>query len=81
MLIFYFLFFFFFFFFAFILGLHLWHMEVSQLGVELELQVLANTTDTATGDPSHICDLHHSSQQRQILNSLSEARDQTCYGC
>ena len=28
-------------------------------------------------DPSHICDLHHSSQQRQILNPLSEARDQT----
>ena len=25
----------------------------------------------------HICDLNHSSQQRQILNPLSEARDQT----
>ena len=30
-----------------------------------------------TQDPSHVCNLHHSSQQRQILNSLSEARDQT----
>ena len=26
-------------------------------------------------DPNHICDLYHSSQQRQILNTLSEARD------
>ena len=29
-------------------------------------------------DPSHICDLHHSSQQGQILNPLSEAKDRTC---
>ena len=28
-------------------------------------------------DPSHVCNLHHSSQQRQILNPLREARDQT----
>ena len=28
-------------------------------------------------DPSLVCDLHHSSQQRQILNALSEARDRT----
>uniref|UniRef100_A0A8D1VUY0 Myosin light chain 1/3, skeletal muscle isoform n=1 Tax=Sus scrofa TaxID=9823 RepID=A0A8D1VUY0_PIG len=28
-------------------------------------------------DPSHICNLHHSSGQCQILNPLSEARDQT----
>ena len=27
--------------------------------------------------PSHIWDLHHSSQQHQILNPLSVARDQT----
>ena len=33
-------------------------------------------TATATWDPSRVCDLHHSSWQRQILNSLSEARDQ-----
>ena len=31
----------------------------------------------AMRDPSHICHLHHSSQQRQILHPLSEARDQT----
>ena len=29
-------------------------------------------------DPSRICDLHHSSRQSQILNPLSEARDQIC---
>ena len=28
-------------------------------------------------DLSHICDLHHSSEQCQILNLLSEAKDQT----
>ena len=28
-------------------------------------------------DPSHVCDLHHSSQQCLILNLLSEARDRT----
>ena len=32
---------------------------------------------TATLDPSHICDLHHSSEQHQILNPLSKVRDQT----
>ena len=33
---------------------------------------------TATLDPSHVCNLHHSSRQRWILNPLSEARDRTC---
>ena len=39
--------------------------------------MLAYTTATAKQDPSHVCDLHHSSRQPWILNSLSEARDQT----
>ena len=64
--------------FAFFLGLHSRHMEVPSLGVELELQLPAYTTATATRDPSHICDLHHSSQQCQILSPQSEARDWTC---
>ena len=59
------------------LGLHLWLMEVPCLGVELELQLRAYTTATATRDPSHICDPHQSSWQRRILNPLGEARDQT----
>ena len=32
---------------------------------------------TATQDPSHICDVHHSSQQHRIFNPLNEARDGT----
>ena len=54
---------------------NLWHMEVPRLGVESKLELLAYTTATATQDLSHICDLHHSSQQRRILNPLSKARD------
>ena len=53
-------------------------MEIPRLGVELEVQLLAYTKATATPDPSHICDLHPSSWQRQILNPLSEARDRIC---
>jgi len=54
-----------------------WHMEVPRLGLSSELQLPAYARATATWDPSCICDLHHSSQQRQIPNPLSEARDQT----
>ena len=43
-----------------LLGRHLWHMEVPRPGVKSELQLSAYTT--ATQDPSHICELHHSSQ-------------------
>ena len=38
---------------------HPWHREVPRLGVQLELQLPAYTTATATGDPSHICNLHN----------------------
>ena len=51
-----------------VLGLYPWHMEVPRLGVESKLQLPAYTTATAMWDPSHICDLQHSSRQRQILN-------------
>ena len=55
-------------------------MEDPGLGVKSGLQLPATVTATATAtpDPSHVCNLHHSSWQRQILNPLSEARDQTC---
>ena len=46
-------------------------MEVSMLGVELELIAMARL------DLSLICNLHLSSGQCQILNTLSKARDQT----
>ena len=57
------------------LGPHLRHMEVPRLGVESKLQLLAYIRATATQDLSCICDPHHSSQQCQILDPLSEARD------
>ena len=56
------------------LGLYPSYMEVPRLGVQWELQLPA----TATQDPSHVCDLQHSSQQHWIINPLSEARDRTC---
>ena len=58
-------------------GLHPRHMEVSRLGVEWDLQLPAYATATTILDLSCVCDWHHSSQQCQILNTLSEARDWT----
>ena len=52
-------------------------MEVPRLGVQSELQLPVTATATATWDLSRICDLHQSSQQRQIFNPLSEATDRT----
>ena len=52
-------------------------MEVPRKGVKSEVQPPAYTRATATQNLSHVCDLHHSSQQRRILNPLSKARDQT----
>ena len=53
-------------------------MEAPKLRVELELQLPAYTEATATPDPSHSCDLYHSSWQHQILNTLKKARVRTC---
>ena len=50
-------------------------MQVSGLGMELVLQLLAYST--ARPNPSNICDLHHGSWQCQILNPLRETRDRT----
>ena len=54
-------------------------MEIPRLGVELELQLPAYTTATATTmqDPSCVCDLHHGSRQCWILNPQGTARDRT----
>ena len=73
----FFIFYLFYFIFCF-LGLHLWHMEIARLGVQLELQLLAYARAMATSDSSHVCNLHHSSWQSQILNTLRKARDWTC---
>ena len=61
-------------FFFFFLEPYPWHMEVPRLGV----QPPAYTTGTVMWDPSCVCDLHHSTGQRQILNPLSKARGWTC---
>ena len=52
-------------------------MEVPRLGVESELQLPAYDTASATPNLSRVCDLHHSSQQCQIINPLNEARNGT----
>ena len=57
------------------LGPHLQHIEVPRQGVQLELLLLAYARATAMPYPSHVCDIHHSSWQCQILNPLSKARD------
>ena len=59
------------------LGLHLRHVEVPRLEVELELQLPAYTTATATRDWNCVLNLHHSSWQCRILTPLSKARDGT----
>ena len=64
-------------FFFFFLGPSLGHVEVPRLRVKSKLQLPAYTTATAVPDLSHICNRRHSSWQRQILNPLSEAGDQT----
>ena len=63
-------------FFFFLSGLHPSYMEVSNLGVESELQPLA-TPQPQRADVSHVCNLHHSSQATPDLNQVSEARDWT----
>ena len=55
---------------------HLQYMEVPRLGVESELQLRAYTTAIGMWGLSQVFELYHSSWQRQILNPLSEARDQ-----
>ena len=51
--------------------------EIPRLGVQSESELPAYPTATAMQDPSRVCDPHNSSRQCQILNPLSEARDQT----
>ena len=60
------------------LGPHPQHKEVPRPGVKSELQLPFYATATAVRNPSCACDLHHSSQQGQILDTLSKARAKTC---
>ena len=52
-------------------------MESPRLGAESELQLPAYTIAIAIWDLSHICDLHHSSRQYQVLNPLRKGTDGT----
>ena len=70
------LFYFILFYFILFLEPHRRHMEIPRLGVKSELELPAYTTATAMWGRSHVC--YHSSQQCQIPNPLSHARDQTC---
>ena len=48
------------------------------VGVESELQLVSNASDTATLYPGHICDSHQRLLATAgVLNPLSEARGQT----
>ena len=58
----------------FLLGPYPRHMEVSRLRVKSEPSLPAYATAT-TPDLRHVCNLHHSSRQRQILHPLSKARN------
>ena len=54
------------------LGLHLQHMEVPRLGIDLELELQAYIRATAMRDPIHVWELHWQLGQHGILNPLSE---------
>ena len=60
----------------FFLWPHLQHREGPRLRIELKLQLLAYSTVKAPPDPRRTCDLHRSLWQCQMLNPLTEARDQ-----
>ena len=61
------------FFCLFVLERHLQHIGVPRLG-HIGAATVGLPAATAMWDPSHICDLHHSLRQHQILNPLSGAR-------
>ena len=60
---------------------HLQHMEIPRLGAKSELQLQAYATATATQDPSHVCNLHHSSKQHQILTHWARTRIKPASSC
>ena len=59
----------------FLKGPHHGMWKFSGWGVESDLQLPVYPTATAMWDLSRICHLHHSLRQRQIPDTLSEARD------
>ena len=55
-----------------------WGYGGSQVRGWIRATTVTYTTATATPNPSHFSDLHHSSEQCWIYNPLGEARDPTC---
>ena len=56
-----------------------WAALVAYGGSQARCQIgaVAYARATATQDPSRVCDLHHSSRQRRIINPLSKGGDRT----
>ena len=63
--------------FFFFSWLHLWHYRSSQARGRIGAAAAGLHNSHSKWDLSHVCDLHHSSRQRWILNPLREARDWT----
>ena len=63
--------------FFFLITAALWHVKVPRIWVKWEMQLRPPPNHSNT-NPSLLCDLHRSLWQCQLLNPLSQARDQTC---
>ena len=63
--------------FLYILFIFLFRAALAAYGVSQARGPIRAVAAAARQDPSCICDLHHSSRPRWILNPLIEARDQT----
>ena len=59
--------------FFFFLCLFVFSRAASEVCGGSQARSLTRATATATWDPSHVCELHHSSRQHRILNPLSRA--------
>ena len=62
--------------FCFVLFFFLWPTPMAYGSSQARGQIRAMAA--TMWDPSHVCNLHHSSWQCQILNPLSETRNWTC---
>ena len=61
----------------FSLGLHLWHMEVSRLGVKSELQLACLHNSHSNVGSELLSVTYTTAQQRWLFNPVREARDWT----
>ena len=54
-----------------------WAAPAAYGGSQARGRIGAAARATATRDPSRVCNLHHSSRQRRIVNPPSKGRDRT----